>query len=201
MTLELPKIENKIKKRTVIHKGKFLDYEHLVLTKDGKDHRIYETITRKNDLPTIAALAYNDQHVTVIIEERPILSLINPDAPFLMALPAGLCEKNSDDPKAQIIKELYEEIGVSADSIEKVDYLGRYASSAGMTTEITELYIVKYDGQRGPQNLEKNENIIALDIPFDKINTTIAAYKKHGVFIDPKFEAAVKQFFDFGLVP
>ena len=74
--------------------------------------------------------------------------------------PAGVVDPNMT-PLDTVYKELREEIGLYEEDIKKVQYLGKYYSSVGWTSEICHLYIIVVDRdvEFHEQTLDEGENL------------------------------------------
>src|ERR1051326_7998157 len=91
----------------------------------------WEFIERKSATEAAAVIALTDDDELILVEQyrRPVDARV-------IDLPAGLVE-GGDDAAATAKKELEEETGYSC---EHVEFLGKYATSPGITSEIVSLF-------------------------------------------------------------
>jgi 8-oxo-dGTP pyrophosphatase MutT (NUDIX family) len=81
----------------------------------------------------VGIVAVDDTHVWLVRQPREALG--DPD---LLEIPAGRLDKDGEPPAQTAARELEEEVGLRASSIE---HLKTYASSAGMTDELVHLFL------------------------------------------------------------
>ncbi len=101
-----------------------------------------------------------------------------PVGQITLEIPAGKLDAPGEDPKDCALRELSEETGYSAATIEK---LGMIATTVGFSDEYIHLYAAK-NLQRGEQHPDDDEFINALRMPFAEALTMI----KDGRIIDAK---------------
>ncbi|HVY17469.1 MAG TPA: NUDIX domain-containing protein [Rhodopila sp.] len=90
----------------------------------------------------VAMLPYDPAaDAVVLIEQFRLPALVAGLDPVLVECPAGLLEEN-EDPEAAMARELQEEMGLTADRMERV---GNYILSAGGADEVCLLYAGRVD--------------------------------------------------------
>jgi len=103
------------------------DGKHVVV----KERDGWEFVERKSATEAAAVIAVTENDELIVVEQyrRPVDARV-------IDLPAGLVE-GGDDAAATAKKELEEETGYSC---ERVEFLGKYATSPGITSEIVSLF-------------------------------------------------------------
>ena len=82
-----------------------------------------------------------------------------------MEIPAGKIDKGENDPVKAAIRELKEETGYTAESIE---HLGNINVSVAYSEEVIHLYMMT-GLTAGEQSLDEDEAVEVLEIPFDEV--------------------------------
>jgi ADP-ribose pyrophosphatase len=139
----------------------------------------WEFVGRANDIHAAVILAIDDGHVLLVEQLRVPLG-----GPCL-ELPAGLV---GDKDKGEAVeesaaRELEEETGYRP---ERIEVIGRFASSPGMVSETFTL--VKAHGltKVGEGGGEASEGITVHRVPLADVPAFVAARRAEGMFIDVK---------------
>jgi ADP-ribose pyrophosphatase len=139
----------------------------------------WEFVGRANNIHAAVILAIDDGHVLLV--EQPRVPLGGP----CLELPAGLV---GDIDKGETVelsaaRELEEETGYRP---ERIEVIGRFASSPGMVSETFTL--VKAHGltKVGEGGGEPGEAITVHRVPLDEVPAFVAAKRAAGCFIDVK---------------
>ncbi len=101
----------------------------------------------------------------------------------VLEIPAGKIDPDETDPSATMARELKEETGYTAGTIE---FLGAINPSVGYSEEKIYLYLMK-DLTPGNQDLDEDEAVEVISLPFDELYDMAG----RGEFEDAKTIAAV----------
>jgi len=112
---------------TLLRKG-FLEVRGVKNSKQPEDTLQYEVIN-KNDAVVCLVLTNDLKNVYLTKQFRPAIN------EYEWGLVAGIVDKQNLTPMEICIEEIEEEIRISRDDIESIEYLGVGFSSSGMTTE------------------------------------------------------------------
>jgi len=107
---------------------------------------------------------------------------------FIIELPAGKIEKG-EDPKLAAVRELEEEVGLKADSL---DYYGDLYPSVGYTDEIIRMYVCE-SSKKTSQNFDFDEDLEIVYYSFDELKNMI----KNNEIKDAKTLALLMKYFLF----
>lgn len=167
--------EEKQIKSEVKYDGKVVKvYLDTVELENGKT--AFRDVVRHNGASCIAPLTDKGELIFVRQYRYPI-------AKELLELPAGKLDTKEEDPYLCAIRELKEETGCSADSVE---YMGDFISTAGFSDENIRLYLAR--GLRaGKNNLDEDEFLDVLKIPLEKAVEMVMS----GEIIDGKTQSLV----------
>lgn len=138
-----------------IYSGRIINVElHDVLLPNGKNAK--REIVRHSE--AVAVLAVDEDNNVYLVEQfrKPI------DSPIL-EIPAGHVEKG-EDPKETAIRELQEEIGMSAG---KMTLINKYYTSPGFTDELIYFFLAE-NLTESRLSADDDEFINVKKIPFDR---------------------------------
>jgi len=135
--------EPKIKNTELIYKGKVFDILEADIQHDDIEYK-REIVTHRGSCVIIPV--FPDETVALVRQYR------YPAKKFLLEIPAGTLDPN-EDPKIGAARELEEEIGVTAERIEK---LTEFYVSPGFLTEKMHLYLATGLNETA-QRLEEDE--------------------------------------------
>jgi ADP-ribose pyrophosphatase len=139
----------------------------------------WEFVGRANNIHAAVILAVDDAHVLLVEQLRVPLG-----GPCL-ELPAGLVgdKDEGETVEESAARELEEETGYRP---ERIEVVGRFASSPGMVSETFTL--VKAHGliKVGEGGGEANEGITVHRVPLADVPAFVAARRAEGMFIDVK---------------
>ena len=144
----------------VFHSGRFLK----TVSIDG-----WECVDRVGCTGCVGIIAVTAEHQLLLVEQfRP------PVGGRVIELPAGLVGEgrlSQETPEAAARRELREETGYSAS---KWTYLGRGPSSAGLTSEVVDLFLAEDLVKFGHGGGDGSENITVHAIPMSEIDMWLA---------------------------
>lgn len=156
--------------------------KYIVAKRKGR----WEFVGRANNIHAAVIVAIDDGHVLLVEQHRVPLG-----GPCL-ELPAGLVgDKDQDETvEESAARELEEETGYQPDRIEVI---GRFASSPGMVSETFTL--VKAHGlvKVGEGGGEANEGITVHRVPLGNVAAFVAQKRAEGMFIDVKMLLVLAQ--------
>lgn len=167
----MPKIE------TIHYLGRYLGLKE----SDG-----WEYAFRTNASGVIVLVPVTDSGELVLVEQyrAPIRHRV-------IELPAGLVGDNGDaeeDFKAAAQRELFEETGYQAGSLEEIL---TSPSSAGMANEILTFYFASGLQRTGPGGGDASEDITVHVVPIDETTAWLEARRAEGIMIDHKVYAGL----------
>lgn len=137
-------LQENILNKKLVYRGDFLElYNVDVKLPDGKKHS-RDIIKHPG---AAAIIAFLDEENIILVEQFRL-----PLNKNLLEIPAGKLE-NKEDPRECALRELEEETGYKANSIE---YLGKIATAPGFCDEIIYLYKAK-DLVKGQKNEDEDE--------------------------------------------
>ncbi|MGL4873382.1 MAG: NUDIX hydrolase [Clostridium sp.] len=167
------KLEEKILKEELKHKGNFLKFINMTVElPDGKMGT--RDIVRHPGASAIIPFI-DEKNIILVKQFRAALNKI------LIEIPAGKLEKE-EDPFICAKRELEEETGFKSDHIE---YLGTIATGAGFTDELIHIYKAT-NLYEGVKEGDEDEFIDVLKLEIDDVRKMI----KNGEIIDAKTIAA-----------
>jgi ADP-ribose pyrophosphatase len=139
----------------------------------------WEYVSRTRGVSAAVILAIDDDHVLLVEQYRV------PIACRCLELPAGLVgdEEEGEAVEAAAIRELEEETGYRAGDM--VD-LGRFHSSAGMSSEGFTLLRAENLTRTGPGGGVPGENIAVHRVKLDEVSGFVAGKRSEGLAIDVK---------------
>lgn len=154
----------------IVWQGKFIT---------AKRRGPWEYVGRARNIQAAVILAVVDGDVLLVEQHRVPLG-----GPCL-ELPAGLVGDQTDGEaiEAAAARELEEETGYRP---ERIEILGRFASSPGMVSET--FHLVRATGltQVGEGGGEEGEGITVHRVPLTRVERFIAAKRAEGMFMDVK---------------
>ena len=160
--------------RNTIYKGRIFDIsQDLVSLPGGKKH-LYDTIVHPGGAAVLPVDA--EGNVYLVRQYRPAADQM------VLEIPAGRIEIG-EEPRASVIRELQEETGFCAETVEK---LTSVYSTIGLCSEVLHLYYAEGLTQ-GSQNLDEDEYISVIKIPLSKLTEMVLS----GEIIDAKTAVAV----------
>lgn len=139
----------------------------------------WEWAARRGDVQAAVILAIHDGAVILVEQERVPLGCRS------LELPAGLVGDDADGetPETAAARELEEETGWCA---ARVEALGAFASSPGMTSETFTLVRATGLTRVGAGGGVEGERITVHEVPLDDLGAFVAAKRAAGVAIDAK---------------
>ena len=150
--------------------GKFL-----AIRRQGR----WEWAARRGDVHAAVILAFHDGAVILVEQERVPLGCRS------LELPAGLVgdETAGETPETAAARELEEEAGYRP---ARVEALGAFASSPGMTSETFTLVRATGLTRVGAGGGVEGEGIAVHQVPLAELSAFVAAKRAEGVAIDAK---------------
>lgn len=147
----------------------------IVAKQEGK----WEYVSRARNINAAVIVAIDDGHVLLVEQYRHPLK-----APCL-ELPAGLVGDDEEGEPVEIAaaRELEEETGYHA---EKIELIGRFASSPGMVSETFDLVRATGLARVGEGGGVEDEHIIVHRVPLAEVTQFVAAKRNQGFVIDAK---------------
>lgn len=162
-------LQENILNKKLVYRGDFLELYNIdVKLPDGKKHS-RDIIKHPG---AAAIIAFLDEESIILVEQFRLSLNRN-----LLEIPAGKLE-NKEDPRECALRELEEETGYKANSIE---YIGKIATAPGFCDEIIYLYKAK-DLVKGKKNEDEDE---FTNVKVYKLNE-IKEMVKSGEIIDAK---------------
>ena len=139
----------------------------------------WEYVGRARDIHAAVILAVEDGHVLLVEQYRVPLGR------SCIEMPAGLVgdETEGESIAHSAARELEEETGYRPDRIE---ILGRFASSPGMVSETFTLVRATGLTRTGDGGGEEGEGITVHRVPLADISDFVAAKRREGLFMDVK---------------
>lgn len=139
----------------------------------------WEYCERVNDTSAVMVFACTPRGKVLLVEEyRP------PIGKRCLCFPAGLSgDEGPESHAAAALRELEEETGYTADSIE---FLFTGPSSPGLTSETLHFFMAKSLRRVGDGGGVAGENISVCEAPLDDIEAWLAGKVADGVAIDPR---------------
>ena len=168
---------NGIKK---IHEGKFITRYDVSYTTEQGHEKVYEMISRNNDIHTLKDLnnPYIEAVVLVIFDEKHERLLLNKEfrlAPgcFVYNFPAGLIDRG-ETPEEAAKRELFEETGLELINVE--DVIGESYSAVGFSNEKNLTIIGTAEGEFRKDNESEFEEISSAWYTKSEIATLLKEY-------------------------
>lgn len=161
--------EEKTMKSDKLYEGKILNLRVDTVEIPNKMYSKREIIEHPG---SVGIVALTDDNKLVLVKQYRKAA-----EDFIIEIPAGQIEIN-EEPKEAAIRELKEETGYIASSME---YMLEFFVSPGYCTEVICLFIAD-DITPGEQDLDENENIEILEVSIDEITKMI----RLGKIIDAK---------------
>lgn len=139
----------------------------------------WEFVGRANNIHAAVIVAIDKGHVLLV--EQPRVPL----GGRCLELPAGLVgdENAGESVEESAARELEEETGYRP---ERIEIIGRFASSPGMVSETFTLVKAHGLSRVGPGGGEANEEITVHRVKLSDVPTFVAAKRAEGMFIDVK---------------
>lgn len=149
------------RKSTTVHETAWLKLEQAEVekTSDGTSY----TYTYLSVAPSVMVVAVDPLGHLVIVRQYRY-----PTRRFSYELPGG--GSGEDQPQAAALRELEEETGYRAETIEK---LGEFVTYCGLADEICHVFLAT-DLATGEQRLEKSEDITVHTVPYPELLKMIA---------------------------
>jgi len=114
----------------------------------------------------VAIVAHDDEHVYLVRQPRPAVG-----EPDVLELPAGLLDREGEPPEETAARELIEEIGKAAGSVE---HLQSFWSSVGSLDEEVHLFLAT-DLSDAESDSGENERIEVVRWPLAELDSAVAA--------------------------
>lgn len=165
------------KKETIHYSGRFLGLKE----SDG-----WEYAFRTNASGVIVLVPVTDAGELVLVEQYR-----TPIRHRVIELPAGLVGDNGDSDEefeTAARRELYEETGFKADSLEEIL---TSPSTAGMASEVLTFYFASGLQRTGPGGGDASEDISVHVVPIDSATTWLENRQSEGIMIDHKVYAGL----------
>ena len=139
----------------------------------------WEYVSRARDIHAAVILAIDDGHVLLVEQYRV------PLAARSLELPAGLVGDEEADEAIEVAatRELEEETGYRP---ARIELLGRFAPSPGLTSETFTLVRASGLAKVGDGGGVPGEDIAVLRVPVGEVPAFVAAKRDEGVMIDVK---------------
>lgn len=153
-----------------LYRGKFLN-----MAREGR----WEYCERVKDTRAAMIFAITPERDVILVEEyRP------PIGQRCLCFPAGLIgDEHAEQPAAAAARELEEEAGYAAGSME---WLFDGPSSPGLTSETLSFYLATQLRRTGAGGGVANEKITVHKIPLDAIDNWLTEQMQAGAAIDPR---------------
>jgi ADP-ribose pyrophosphatase len=146
----------------------------LVVESDG-----WEYVERIKGKSAVAIIAVTEDGKLVLTEQRR-----RPVDARVLDLPAGLVgDEGDEDEPATAHKELEEETGYVCDSVE---WIARYPTSPGITSEIVSVYRAKNVRRAGEGGGVGGEEIVVHAVELNELTEWLAMKTADGMMVDPK---------------
>lgn len=147
----------------------------IVAKQEGK----WEYVSRARNINAAVIVAIDDGHVLLVEQYR------HPLKASCLELPAGLVGDDEEGEPVEIAaaRELEEETGYHA---EKIELIGRFASSPGMVSETFDLVRATGLTRVGEGGGVEDEHIIVHRVPLTEVTQFVAAKRNQGFVIDAK---------------
>lgn len=154
-------------KRTLVRSGSILDiYDDEMRLPDGSIEHWDFISHRKGAACTVAVL--DDKRILLVRQYRPALER------FTLELPAGSRDSKEEDTRVCAERELFEETGYKAGSIQKLLSL---KSTVAFCDELIDVYLATGLKKEGAQSLDPAEAIDIMAYSLDEILKMIFDYK------------------------
>ncbi len=148
--------EEKLISSERIYEGKILNVRRDTVT--ALKGQAYREIVEHNG--AVAMVAITDSGDMVMVKQfRYAMGRVS------LELPAGKIDKGEMDPVGAAIRELKEETGYTAGTIKR---LGQINPSTAYSEEVIHIYLMT-DLEPGEQNLDEDEAVEVVEIPFDEV--------------------------------
>ncbi len=144
----------RIIKSEKVYSGKILSVKLSTVELPDQKYSKRETVLHDN---AAAIVAIHDDKILLVKQYRISVDKV------IYEVPAGMIE-HDENPKDAALRELEEETGYRANSIE---YLTEFYSTPGFCTEKLSIFYAKYLKFVG-QNLDEGENLDVVEIPVDE---------------------------------
>lgn len=147
----------------------------------------WEFATRPNATSVVGVLAFTENNEIILVEQfrRPVQSRV-------MELCAGLVGDEPEFAEESLAdtarRELLEETGYVS---EKMVHLISSPTSAGMTDEMTHLFLAENATRQGDGGGVGEEDITTHLIPFDELDDFLQKAEESGILLDFKIHAAL----------
>ena len=144
-------------------------------------HDGWEYVTRTNGRGVVGVVALTPAREVLLVEQyRP------PVGCRVLELPAGLVADAREETVLEAAsRELYEETGYRAPD-DRLHWLMRAPSSAGLTDEVVELVLARDVTRCGPGGGVDGERIELLVVPLDELDGVLEQRAAKGVHVDLK---------------
>lgn len=160
------------------YEGRFLNF-----IQEGQ----WEYVKRNNCSGIVSVFTMTDENILVFTEQYRV-----PLKKWVIEFPAGLAgdlpHQNREKLEEAALREMQEEIGYSATSLE---FLFEGPPSAGLSGETIHFFRAKGMFKTGPGGGEDDEQIIVHEVPLSQIDSFLSQKMKEGKLIDPKFYAGL----------
>ncbi len=161
-----------------LHQGRWLS-----LRKRGR----WEYAERNNRGGAVIIVALTPEDNLLFVEQYRVAI-----QQYTIEMPAGLVGDLADHTDESALRaaarELQEETGYCCD---RIDFIHRGPSSAGMSTEMITFVLARDLRRVGPGGGDDSENIVVHEVPRDKAGSWLFARAAEGYSIDPKLFAGL----------
>jgi 8-oxo-dGTP pyrophosphatase MutT (NUDIX family) len=167
---------------TLAHEGRFLRTVHREVT--GLDGRAYtwELIERKTHGPIVAVVAETAAHELIMLRVFRV-----PLRGYVLEFPAGLMDKDGEDPETCALRELREETGYEAP---RAELLFRGPYNAGLTADEIAVFYAPDAKRVGAPEREPLEDMELLEFPAHEFAKMLHAPPAN-TSVDPKLFATL----------
>lgn len=167
---------SKVIKRKIVWYGKYLKAVE-IYWKDGKSvvHK-WEAVERTIGQNIVSVVAVTEKNEVLLVKEfRP------PVNKEVIGLPAGLCDRESEDIETAARRELKEETGYTA-----AKFLKLFAGpvSPGLSSEFLTVFLAQ--GLKFTGKTETTEKIKLEKIPLNELEEWLVAQEEKGILADVK---------------
>jgi ADP-ribose pyrophosphatase len=163
--------------KRIISEGNFVRFVRTAYTDSSGKLREWESFERVNCNGIVVIVPVTDNNVVLLIRQfRP------PVNGYVVEFPAGLNDKG-ETLEAAARRELIEETGYSAS---EMVFLTEGPMSSGSSGEILTAFFARGLEFKGIGERDETEDIEVLEVPMDKLEDTLSAFRSEGDYVDLK---------------